>query len=94
MSAPRVVPLSDLQGDPTEWFVLDVLREKPPKWDWLALMVDVDPDDLKNCACDFPALFYVHPKEYRPGSRIARQCYVRISGKHRNDDARGKLASE
>ena len=50
-------------------------------------MVDVDPDDLKNCACNFPALFYVHPKEYRPGSRAAHQCYVRILGKHRNYDA-------
>jgi hypothetical protein len=42
------------------WFALDVMRQKPRKRDWVALMVDVDPDDLKHCACDFPALFYVH----------------------------------
>ena len=53
------------------WFALDVMREKPRKWDWVALMVDVDPDDLKHCACDFPALFYVHPADYRPGDRVA-----------------------
>jgi hypothetical protein len=50
-------------------------------------MVDVDPDDLKNCACDFPALFYVNPKDYLPGKRRARQCWVKIPGKHRNRDA-------
>jgi hypothetical protein len=35
-------------------------------------MVDVDPDDLKKCACEFPALFYVNPKEYCPGYRRVR----------------------
>lgn len=69
------------------WFALDVMRKKPRKWDWAALMVDVDPDDLKNCACDFPALFYVNPKDYLPGKRTARQCWVNIPGKHRNRDA-------
>jgi hypothetical protein len=50
-------------------------------------MVDVDPDELKNCACDFLALFYVHPKDHRPGERAARQCFVPIQRKHRNRDA-------
>jgi hypothetical protein len=72
---------------PPGWFVLDVMRRESRKWDWSALMVDVDPDDLKNCACDFPALFYVHPKEYRPGDRAARQRWFNIPGKHRNKDA-------
>ena len=58
------------------WFVLDVMREKSRKWDWVALMVDVDPDDLKTCTCDFPALFYVHPNDYRPGDRIAHQRWT------------------
>ena len=49
------------------WFVLDVMRAKSRKWDWVALMIDVNPDDLRNCTCDFPALFYVHPDDYRPG---------------------------
>ncbi len=72
---------------PADWFILDVMRRKSRKWDWSALMVDVDPDDLKTCRCDFPALFYVHPDEYRPGHRTVHQCWVRISGKHRNRDA-------
>ena len=29
-------------------------------------MVDVDPDELKYCACDFPALFSVIPKNIAP----------------------------
>ena len=69
------------------WFVLDVVRKETRKWNWVALMVDVHPDDLKTCTCDFPALFYVHPRDYRPGARTARQCWVRIPGKHRNWDA-------
>jgi hypothetical protein len=67
------------------WFALAVLRKDGRKWDWVALMVDVDPDDLENC--EFPALFYVHPKDYRPEGRIARQCWVLVPGKHRNEDA-------
>jgi hypothetical protein len=72
---------------PLGWFVLDVHRKQAPKWDWVALMVDFDPDDLKTCTCDFPSLFCVDPKDYRPGPRKVRQCWVRIPGKHRNRDA-------
>jgi hypothetical protein len=50
-------------------------------------MVDVDPDKLKNCTCDFPALLYVHPKDYQGGPRTVRQGYVRIVGKHRSRTA-------
>ena len=78
-----------LDSPPPGWFVLDVIpkEERGRVCDWVALMVDVDPDDLKTCTCDFPALFYVHPKDYRPGNRTARQCWVNIRGKHRNRDA-------
>ena len=74
---------------PAGWFVLDVMRrdENPRGRDWTALMVDVDPDELKKCTCDFPALFYVDPREYRPGSGTANQCWVRIPGKHRSRTA-------
>lgn len=72
---------------PAGWFVLDVMREDERKKDWCALMIDVHPDDLKTCACEFPALFYVHPKEYRPGLRKAQQRWLRIVGKHKNKDA-------
>lgn len=54
---------------------------------WAVLMVDVDPDDLKNCTCDLPALFYVDPKDCRAGSRIVHQALVHIVGKHRSRKA-------
>jgi hypothetical protein len=78
-----------LDQPPLGWFVLDVVRrdEHSRGRDWAALMVDVDPDDLKNCEVEFPALFYVHPKDYRPGFQKASQCWVRIVGKHRNRTA-------
>jgi hypothetical protein len=56
-----------LDRPPSGWFPLDVMMATPRKWDWCALMVDVDPDDLKHCVVEFPALFYVHPDNYRPG---------------------------
>jgi hypothetical protein len=79
---------------PAGWFVLDVMRKEPRKWDWAALVIDVDPDDLKNCACDFPALFYVHPKEYHPGEHKAQQRWVSVPGKHRNRDSAFDLLEE
>jgi hypothetical protein len=78
-----------LDEPPAGWFVLEVMRcdGNPRGRDWTALMIDVDPDELKTCACDFPALFYVNPKDYRPGERKACQRWLRIPGKHRNRDA-------
>ena len=52
-----------LDRPPAGWFALDVVRKEARKWDWVVLMVDLHPDDLKTCACDFPALFYVRPKD-------------------------------
>jgi hypothetical protein len=72
------------------WFVLDVMREKSGKWDWVALMIDVDPEDLQNCICEFPAKFFIHPNDYRPGDRVAHQSWVRIPGKHRNRECMGR----
>ncbi len=72
---------------PAGWFVLDVLRADARKWDWIALVIDTDPDEMKNCVCPPPLFLYVHPKEYRPGSHTVRQCRVRVPGKHRNADA-------
>jgi hypothetical protein len=77
-----------LDRPPAGWFALDVLKNDGRKWDWAALMADVDFDDLKNCTCDFPVLFLVHPKDYRPGPHKVQQAFVRIPGKHRTwDDA-------
>jgi hypothetical protein len=79
--------LAALDLPPLGWFALDVMRKDERKRDWVALMVDVHPDDLKTCTCDFPARFYVHPEDYRPEGRTARQCWVLIPGKHRNREA-------
>jgi hypothetical protein len=76
-----------LAQPPADWFVLDVMRCDGRGRDWSALMVDVHPNDLKNCACEFPALFYVDPNDYRPGKRAAHQCWVQIAGKHRSRTA-------
>jgi hypothetical protein len=69
-----------------DWFVLDVMREAPRKRTWVALMIDVHPDDLKHCFSK-TAFLYVHPKDYCPDrGRIAREAWVRIPGKHRDRD--------
>lgn len=77
-----------LDRPPVGWFALDVARTgNGRKWDWVALMVDVDPDELKHCTCKI-AFLYVHPDEYRPdGNRTAREAWLRIPGKHRNSEA-------
>ena len=75
--------IATLDHPPAGWFVLDVVQGQS-RTDWVALMVDVDPEDLKTCQCtEGPAFLYVDPKDYRPGDRKAQQCWVRIPGKHR-----------
>jgi len=76
-----------LDQPPAGWFVLDVMPIEERSRVWSALMVDVDPGDLKNCTCEFPALFYVHPDDYRGLGRTVRQCFVRIAGKYRSRNA-------
>jgi hypothetical protein len=72
---------------PAGWFVLNVMRKERRKWDWVAFMIDVHPDELKHCLCK-TAFIYVDPDEYRPdGSRTAREVFVRIPGKHQNRHA-------
>ena len=72
---------------PEGWFMLDIMRAKRgPSWDWVALVIDIDPDELKHCRCEI-AFLYVDPDDYRPGNRVAREAWVRIPGKHRNKDA-------
>ena len=68
---------------PADWFVLDVMPDKDGSRNWVALLVDVDPDELKNCECNFPALFYVAPDDYRPGFRKTRQAWFRLPGEYR-----------
>lgn len=84
MSLPYL-PVVD-QVPSGEWFVLDVAKEGPRKWDWVAFLISVHPDDLKHCSCKV-AFLYVHPNEYHPDpSRVAQEVWVRIPGKHRNKD--------
>jgi hypothetical protein len=81
--------IEHLDRPPVGWFALDVMKagSNGRKWDWCALMIDVNPDELKHCVFKM-AVFYVDPKEYRPdGSRTAREAWVSIPGKHRNREA-------
>lgn len=39
-----------LDRPPSGWFALDVMRKEKRKWDWVALMIDVHPED-------YPTLF-------------------------------------
>jgi bacteriocin-like protein len=55
--------------------------------DWCGLLIDVHPDELRHCLCK-TAFLNVHPNEYKPdGSRVAREVWLRVPGKHRNADA-------
>jgi len=59
-----------LDRPPSGWFVLDVMRKEWRKWDWVALMIDVHPDDFLS----------------RKRDPTAPSCWVLIPGKHRNKD--------
>ena len=37
--------IENFDSPPPGWFVLEVLRAESRKWDWSALMIDVDPDE-------------------------------------------------
>jgi hypothetical protein len=43
----------ELDRPPAGWHPLDVMRKTSRKWDWVALMVDVDAAML--CACSWEA---------------------------------------
>ena len=79
-----ILMLRHFDRPPPGWFVLDIARREERKWDWAALLVDVEPANLKYCHCDLPALLYVDPADYRPAERQAEQCWVNIPGKHRS----------
>jgi hypothetical protein len=84
--------IETLDQPPTGWHALDVVPSSSDKWNWVALMIDVNPDELKHCLCKV-AFLYVHPKEYKPDKgRIANEVWVRIPGKHKNvESARDAL---
>lgn len=59
-----------LDRPPAGWFVLDVKRLAPRAW--VAVLMDVDPHDMQDSFCEFPARSYVQPKDYSLGTRVAR----------------------
>jgi hypothetical protein len=42
--------LEYLDWPPSGWFALSVMRTGKRSWDWVALMIDVDPDDYRSGA--------------------------------------------
>ena len=70
---PSSTTVEYLDHAPAGWFVLDVLRKASRKRNWVALMIDMHPEDFKK---------------YRHGVRKAQSGWVLIPGKHKNlDDA-------
>ena len=45
----RTTAVEYLDRPPAGWFALDVMKEHSRKWDWVALMIDVHPDELQHC---------------------------------------------
>jgi hypothetical protein len=43
-------PIKYLDHPAPGWFVLDVMKKTWRKWDWVALMIDVDLEDLQKTA--------------------------------------------
>jgi hypothetical protein len=80
-----MVAIQYLDAPPRGWFVLDIARAQSRR-SWVALMVDVPPDELKHCRCRV-AMLYVDPRDYRPSNRTAHEAWVRIPGKHRTKHA-------
>ena len=75
-----------LDQPPAGWHPLAVVRRQSRKWDWVVLMVDVDPDDLIKPRSYKIEFFYVLPSE--PGGiRRVSNVWVRVPGKHRNKEA-------
>ena len=83
-----MLPPKPLDRPPPGWHALDVMKaDDSRKWDWVAFMIDVHPNELKHCRCEM-AWLYVHPDEYRPNEgRTAREALVSVPGKHRNKQA-------
>lgn len=53
---------------PAGWFILDVMRTEGRAWDWVALVIDVNPDDI-------------NPDDHKTWGH--REGLVRVPGKHR-----------
>jgi hypothetical protein len=97
MTTPTPIEYRDLP--PGQWFALDAFptEEEPVTGrarEWAGLLVDVPPDQLKNCVSRVAFLF-VHPDEYRPDpNHVAREVWVRIPGKHRSQNRARKALDD
>jgi hypothetical protein len=60
-----------LDRPPPGWFVLDIMKRRSRSWDWSALVIDIDPEDLRAGG----------------RSRDRAEAWVRIPGKHRHREA-------
>ena len=76
-----------LDQPPADWFPIAVMRTKARSREWVALVVDVPPNELETRSWDNLVWLYVHPDNYRPQAPRGRHAYVRIPNKHRNEDA-------
>jgi hypothetical protein len=85
-------PLEFLDRVPPGWFVISVMRDDNKRVHWVALIADVELDEIKHCQCAFPALFYVHPKDYKPGLRKVSQAWFRIPASTRTKISPGTLS--
>jgi hypothetical protein len=68
----KAMKLEYLDRPTPGWKAIDVFPAKSRGWDWVALMIDVDPKALQD--------------HYRPGGRVPQQRWMRIRGKHRKRD--------
>ena len=50
---------------PPGWFVMDVMRESARKWDWVAVMIDVDPEDFRERRAEGRFCYVRLPGKYR-----------------------------
>jgi hypothetical protein len=65
-----------LDRPPPGWFVLELMQRKARSRDWVALMVDYDPDDYDPCDPN-----YIRPPANAPAA------WLLIPGKHSSRDA-------
>jgi hypothetical protein len=57
--------LQFLDLPPPGWFVLGVMKKDSRGWDWVALMVDVDPDEIRTKGRTFRECWVPVPGKHR-----------------------------
>ena len=63
-----------LDRPPTgDWFVLDIMPKDQRSRDWVALMIDVDPDVVKHSPVQVRSLWVRVPGKHRNHAALMRQ---------------------